>query len=77
MAVAEEKKRIQVTLPLEIWRDLDDYAKSRGVAKSSMAGGALARVFGGGNFWRRSLSPSFWSVLKSKNRYEKSPLTAK
>ena len=24
MAVAEEKKRIQVTLPLEIWRDLDD-----------------------------------------------------
>lgn len=62
MAVAEEKKRIQVTLPLEIWRDLDDYAKSRGVAKSSMAAIAIAE---------------FWSVLKSKNRYEKSPLTAK
>lgn len=42
MAVAEEKKRIQVTLPLEIWRDLDDYAKSRGVAKSSMAAIAIA-----------------------------------
>lgn len=42
MAVAEEKKRIQVTLPLEIWRDLNDYAKSRGVAKSSMAAIAIA-----------------------------------
>ena len=42
LAVAEEKKRIQVTLPLEIWRDLDDYAKSRGVAKSSMAAIAIA-----------------------------------
>ena len=45
MAVAEEKKRIQVTLPLEIWRDLDDYAKSRGVAKSSMAAIAIAEFF--------------------------------
>lgn len=61
MAVAEEKKRIQVTLPLEIWRDLDDYAKSRGVAKSSMAAIAIAE---------------FWSVLKSKIDMKKPP-TAK
>lgn len=42
MAVSDEKKRIQVTLPLDIWRELDKFAKSRGVAKSSMAAIAIS-----------------------------------
>mgnify|MGYP004650511355 FL=1 len=42
MAVSEEKHRVQVTLPLGIWRSLDDYASSRGVAKSSIAAIAIS-----------------------------------
>ena len=42
MAVSEEKKRIQVTLPLDIWRELDEFARLRGVAKSSMAAIAIS-----------------------------------
>ena len=42
MAVSDEKKRIQVTLPLKIWQQLDEFAKLRGVAKSSMAAIAIS-----------------------------------